>query len=151
MSEYVSRVAIMVGLPCSGKSTLAKQLTVSPLHTVVVCPDTIRLALHGQQFIPEAEPMVWAIAQVMVNTLLEQGYAVIIDATNTTRERRRMWTQLSRKWGPVTIHWVRASVDECKRRNAELRRLNPAIIDRMMAQFETPSDTEGIIIEHYAQ
>src|SRR4051812_30122694 len=83
---------VTVGLPRSGKTTWA-QSTGHP----IVCPDAIRLALHGQRFVPEAEPYVWAIAQTMVMALFLAGHkTVILDATNTTKERRKMW--VSRNW-----------------------------------------------------
>ena len=77
----------MVGLPRSGKSTWAKKAG----HPIV-SPDAIRLALHGQRFISEAEPFVWAIAKAMVRALFLAGHsAVILDATNNTRKRRDEW------------------------------------------------------------
>lgn len=77
----------MVGLPRSGKSTWAKEQGYP-----VVCPDEIRLALHGHRFISLAEPFVWAIAEVMVRALFGAGHErVILDATNTTRAARNRW------------------------------------------------------------
>ena len=76
-----------VGLPRSGKSTWAKQSGLP-----VVCPDAIRLALHGEAFIDLAEPFVWAIAKTMVRALFEAGHdAVVLDACNATAKRRADW------------------------------------------------------------
>lgn len=76
-----------VGLPYSGKSNWAINQGFP-----VVCPDKIRLALHAQRYEPLAEPMVWAIAKVMVRALFYAGHAkVILDATNTTSNRRDDW------------------------------------------------------------
>jgi predicted kinase len=77
----------MVGLPYSGKSTSA-----ATVGAPIVCPDAIRAALHGHKFIPEAEPMVWAVAKTMVRALFMAGHEVVVlDATNTTRARRSEW------------------------------------------------------------
>lgn len=77
----------MVGLPQSGKTTWAKARGFP-----VVCPDSIRLALHGQRYERLAEPMVWAIAKVMVRALFLAGHnTVILDSTNTTRKHRDEW------------------------------------------------------------
>jgi predicted kinase len=82
----------MVGLPYSGKSFKAKQLAAP-----IVCPDTIRVALHGKKFVPAAEPYVWAIAKTMVKALFLAGHdCVVLDATNTTVDRRAEW--LSKDW-----------------------------------------------------
>lgn len=85
----------MVGLPRSGKSTWARRAG----HPIV-SPDAIRLALHGQRFIAETEPFVWAIAKAMVRALFLAGHsAVILDATNNTRKRRDEWK--SKDWETV--------------------------------------------------
>lgn len=81
-----------VGLPYSGKSTWAKVQ-----QCPVVCPDAIRLALHGQRFNILMEPYVWVIAKTMVRALFLAGHnRVILDATNTTEKRRAEW--LSDDW-----------------------------------------------------
>jgi predicted kinase len=81
-----------VGLPRSGKTTWART-TQHP----IVNPDSIRLALHGQPYYAGAEPMVWAVAKLMVKALFGAGHkTVVLDATNTTRGRRDAWR--SRSW-----------------------------------------------------
>ena len=83
----MNKLILTVGVPRSGKSTWARKQG----HPIVN-PDSIRLALHGQAFIKEAEPHVWAIAKTMVNALFLAGHdTVILDATNTTRKRRDEW------------------------------------------------------------
>jgi predicted kinase len=79
-TQAMTKTLIMtVGLPRSGKSTWA----IAQGHPVV-CPDAIRLALHGQPFIATAEPVVWATAKLMVASLFEAGHGVVIlDATNS--------------------------------------------------------------------
>src|SRR4051812_20443404 len=82
---------ILCGLPRSGKTTLANSLS-RERGWPVVCPDAVRLALHGQRFVPEAEAFVWAIAKVMVRALFLAGHDdVVLDATNGTRKRRGEW------------------------------------------------------------
>ena len=59
---------LTVGLPRSGKSTWAAQ-TGWP----IVNRDAIRLALHGQAYIQDAEDMVTAIETYMVKALFGAG------------------------------------------------------------------------------
>lgn len=81
-----------VGLPYSGKSTWAREQG----HPIV-CPDEIRLALHGQRYEPRSEGFVWSIAKVMVRALFGSGHeTVILDACNVSAERRDEW--LSDEW-----------------------------------------------------
>jgi predicted kinase len=87
MTEKQAKLIMMVGLPYSGKSTIAKTF-----KAPIVCPDQIRFALHGQRYVQEAEPMIWAIARVMVTSLFLAGHdTVVLDATNTTKTRRDEW------------------------------------------------------------
>lgn len=83
----MSELIMMVGLPYSGKSTIAK----SYKHPIV-CPDQIRIALHGRRYEPAAEPMVWAMAKIFVRSLFLAGHKqVVLDACSTTSERRDAW------------------------------------------------------------
>lgn len=155
------RLFVLVGLPQSGKSTWA--LANRPAAPIVN-PDSIRIALHGQLFYADAEDFVWATAKLMVRSLFLAGHdSVILDATNTTHKRRKVWQE-----GP----WLRtfvtfspfpgdaletreataddwsAHILECLRRAAETA-LSPshlsglqAAIDRMAERYEPVSMEE---------
>jgi predicted kinase len=70
------------GLPRSGKSTICETLR-KRLGAPVVRRDAIRLALHGQRYLSEAEPMVKAMSLYMIRSLFEAGHEVIVcDETN---------------------------------------------------------------------
>lgn len=130
-------LTVMVGLPRSGKSTLAK----ASGHPMVN-PDSIRLALHGQAFNPAAEPMVWTIATYLVKALFLAGHThVVLDATNVTRRRRQQWR--SAEWD--TVYFVMATpVSVCKARaraNGQMDLL--PVIDRMSRDFEPVAADEG--------
>lgn len=55
------KLAIMCGLPRSGKTTWAKRLERE--GWVRICPDDIRRELHGRPFVKEAESRVWEVAR----------------------------------------------------------------------------------------
>lgn len=79
-----------VGLPRSGKSTWSKSTGLP-----IVNRDSIRLALHGQPFLKEAEDMVTAIEKYMVKSLFLAGHnTVIIDATNLKIRYIKAWKHL---------------------------------------------------------
>lgn len=125
-----NKLILTVGLPRSGKSTWAVAQGVP-----VVSPDAIRLAIHGQPFIPQAEVLVWGIAKVMVRALFLAGHStVIVDATNGTVERRATWKSSS---------WVRTyevfdtPQDECvKRAHATSQEYLVPVIEEMVAKWE---------------
>jgi predicted kinase len=130
MSNEKAALIVLHGLPRSGKSTWARA-TGFP----IVCPDAVRLAIHGQAFIQSAEPFVWATAHAMTAALFLAGHqAVVLDATNGTRKRRRDW--LSPKWRTV-FHAIDTPKSMCLERalvegNLELA----AVIERMAASWE---------------
>ena len=128
MDEH--RLICMMGLPRSGKTTIARALGYP-----IVNRDSIRLALHGKRFQKEAEPMVKAIAIVMVRALFRAGHTtVIVDETNTTRARRDFWCD--KAWTTEFLH-VPTPPEECRLRAKQCGQedLMP-IIDSMWAQQE---------------
>lgn len=125
-----------VGLPRSGKSTWA-----SASGHPVVNPDSIRLALHGQAFIGDAEPMVWAIAKYMVKALFLAGHdVVVLDATNTTKARRDEWK--SRAWKrEFVVFDIPADVCASRAERGGMQVLVP-VIARMADAYESVGPDE---------
>lgn len=121
---------LLIGLPRSGKSTYARG------HGApIVNPDSIRLAIHGHAFIGQSEILVWPIAMLMVRALFEAGHCeVILDATNTTKERRKFWK--SKSW-QVECKEFLTQADVCIARAGESGRFDLVpVIERMAATFE---------------
>ena len=125
---------LTVGLPRSGKSTWAR-MTDYP----IVNPDSIRLSLHGQAFFGPAEPMVWAIAHVMVEALFKAGHrTVVLDAANVTKRRRAEWR--SKEWNCDYVCF-KTDKETCieRARASEHLDLIP-IIERMAKNLEWPEE-----------
>ena len=132
------KVILLVGLPRSGKSTWARRVGVP-----IVNPDSVRLALHGQAFIVEAEPMVWSMAQYMLRALLLAGHDhVIVDATNTSVKRREMWISRTGEWETYYRH-IDTPLDVCISRAGDNQPLIEAI-HRMNNSYEPVTIEEGI-------
>jgi predicted kinase len=128
----------MVGLPRSGKTTYA--LT---LGYPVVQPDAIHLAIHGQRFLPIAEPLVWAIANVMVRALFLAGHnTVVLDATNVSRKRRDEWKDAS--W-EREFRVVDTLLDTCLDRAGDDLEMHQAI-NRMFRDWEPVGEDEGPLV-----
>ncbi|MGZ3714574.1 MAG: AAA family ATPase [Ktedonobacterales bacterium] len=143
-------LAIMCGLPRSGKTTTAKRLeSLTPGYQWTrVSPDEIRLALHGEKYLPLAEPFVWAIAEVMARTLLLGDRRVLIDATNITKNNRALWVKLARDFDlPLQIFLVETEKVECMKR-AYYTNFDPAIVERMAEQYERPTHDEGRLLRY---
>jgi predicted kinase len=125
-----------VGLPRSGKSTWARNN-----NFPMVNPDSIRLAVHGQDFVKDAEKMIWTMAHYMVKALFIAGHdKVILDATNTTFTQRESWR--SPLW-TRTYEIFSASPSTCiDRAKKDQREDLVPIIKHMAEQFEPVEDDE---------
>jgi predicted kinase len=126
----MKKLIMTVGLPRSGKSTWAKKQNLP-----IVNPDAIRLSVHGQPFLKEAESLVWTIAKYMTKSLFLAGHErIILDATNLTKKRRKEWED--DMW-EIEYKYFNTSPEECKRRalNTDKAYLLP-VIDRMIESAE---------------
>lgn len=113
MTTTKPELIAMMGLPRSGKSTIVKYL-MHELGCPVVRRDAIRLALHGERFVSEAEPMVKAMSLYMIRSLFLAGHqTVICDETNYSRAARD--SIKSKDWNTV-FYEVTTNVDVCKER-----------------------------------
>ncbi len=130
----MKKIHLTVGLPRSGKTTWARKQNVP-----IINPDSIRLALHGKRFEPLAEGFVWAITYVMVRALLLAGHdIVVVDATNITQKRRRLWIQTFQNPDcEVLFHFMATSKAKCIKRAEAIndKEIIP-IIEKMAEQFE---------------
>ena len=143
----MNTLIVTVGLPRSGKSTWALA-TSKQLHCPVVNPDAVRLAVTGQRFIRAAEPTVWMVVRYMVRALFHAGHkTVILDATNTTKSRRKFWLDEAKhgNYGDSAVMFVTFDTDPhtCKQRAIEsnMADLLP-VIDSMHESFEELDDSE---------
>lgn len=125
---------MLVGLPRSGKSTIARTLREEKGYPTVN-PDSIRIALHGQFFYKDAEPFVWAIAKTMVRSLFIAGHGIVVlDATNTTKERRKYWED--EDW-EIHYYVVTTRKSICIDRAKILNRLDLIpVIEKMYKEYE---------------
>lgn len=124
---------MMVGLPMSGKSTVAGKL--SKEHGwPVVCPDNVRLALHGKPYIREREQEVWSIVRVMVKALFLSGHdRVILDSTNITATNRAQWN--NENWARFYVR-VPTDAQVCLERARKLNKTLITVIKRMDEMFD---------------
>lgn len=132
----MNTLILTIGLPRSGKTTYARQSGYP-----MVNPDAIRLALHGERFKSEAEPMVCTIARYMVDALFKAGHSIVVlDATNTTRNRRDEW--INKRWARCFITMT-ADKDICMTRANDDKDLDiMPIIEKMHDQFEPAAKDE---------
>jgi len=118
----VATLHLMVGLPCSGKTTLAQKLE-SEKAALRLTPDEWQVRLFGQDAEePEhntrhtlIEAMLWNIA----SRALELGTNVILDFGFWAREEREDYRSRAAKLGAASeVHFLDVPADELLRRLA---------------------------------
>ncbi len=152
MTGTIPSLIMLIGIPCSGKSTLAKSLDCEGY--TVLSSDEIRWRLFGKDCFPayekEREKIRRAVQRVIreeAKELLENGRSVVIDATNLNRKKRRKLLSFFQD----TPSYKRAillvtSPEVCKERNHSRPRAKRAPDENMnelLRQFEIPIMGEG--------
>lgn len=81
--EIPQFVIFMIGVPCSGKSTVAKDIASKNPLFKIVSRDAIRTMLYGEyKMISEDEKMISDIQDKIVKEILKSGRSVILDNTH---------------------------------------------------------------------
>lgn len=137
-------VVIMVGLPGSGKTSIAKNMAKLNPKTVHIESDAIRDELfNGKQGREETNKVFEEMFRRTVKAVKE-GYNVVYDATNVSyKDRRRLVNSLPKDVKKL-CYTVATPIDVCKERNS--KRENPVpedVIDRMARRFCYPLKSEG--------
>lgn len=90
----MSKLIILQGPPCSGKSTWARQEAAGKDDVVIVSKDEIRHSL-GDYWIPRRENLVADIERYMLKHSIQMGFTVICDGLNMSEDRIRLLKQVA--------------------------------------------------------
>lgn len=140
---------MMMGLPASGKSTVANKLSVE-LSATIQSSDNIRIELFGKDYIynPSDNPQVFGLLNDRIIDELKSGRNVIFDATNIKmKTRMKMLNMLNMLEINCTkvCYYVVKPIDQCLLDNEH--RLDgyvmPDDILKMYSQLEIPYYYEG--------
>lgn len=98
------KVVVMVGLPGSGKSYLARTVA-KRTPAVVLDSDAMRGVLFGEpKHTMREHARLFPALHVLMERLLERGNTVIVDATNLKEAHRRPYHKIAEKYGaPVVL------------------------------------------------
>ncbi len=148
------KLILLIGLPGSGKSSLAQQLLAAEPKLVLISTDNIRRHLFGDEAIQGPWFLIWQevqrqFQQAVVQISQGMAHSAIYDATNAQRRHRREVITLARASGftHITGLWVDTPVWLCLARNEQRDRQVPEeAIFRMHRQLRdaSPNVNEGI-------
>lgn len=137
-------VFIMVGIPASGKSTIAAAIA-KEFDAVIVESDDIRERRFGKPNFTKAEnAYVFDEVHRRIAKAIADGKNVIVDATNIYKRSRTDALAAATKAGRTYAIHCDTPTDICLKRNKGRKREVPdAVIRRMTHQLTTPSVSEG--------
>lgn len=139
----MSKLYMMIGLPASGKSTIAKEISESE-GAIIVSSDEIRKELLGDINDQSNNKLVFKEVEKRIIEGLKVGN-VIYDATNINYKKRMAFLQKLNKLEVEKIAvLVVVPYEECLSRNKDRERTIPKeVITRMYHNFYVPQYFEG--------
>lgn len=140
----MTKLFLMIGLPASGKSTLAEQIAKSE-DAEIVSSDNIRKELYGDENIQGDNNKVFRILQERIINGLKNNKNMIYDATNISYKTRMAFLQRLNKLEVEKIAiMVATPYEDCLIRNSQRERKVPEeVIKRMYNNFYVPQYFEG--------
>lgn len=138
---------MMVGVPGSGKSYIAKQLS-EALHMPVLSSDYFRGVISGDENDQSVSKEAWQMVYDHAEEAIMRGQSVIVDGTHANGERRRQDAALYHIFGARTVSavYVMTSLETALSRNQSRSRVVPDfVIKRMYRALEedSPSPEDG--------
>jgi predicted kinase len=149
----MASVIILIGVPASGKSSLAEQMLRasnqnSQTRTQLISPDRIRASLYGSAAIQGDWAEIWVQVQQEFANASKLQQSVIYDATNYSREYRQNIICLAKEhdFKPITGIWLNLPLWICLARNDTRDRQVPedVVVDMYRTlSYSPPSLSEG--------
>lgn len=126
-------VAMMIGVPGSGKSTVARQIS-ELLNIAVLSSDECRKEISGDANDQSVSREAWAMVYDRARQSIESGRSVIIDGIHTNVEMRRRDIQQYKQFGARAVVgiYIQTDVATCIDRNENRDRVVPEFVIRNM-------------------
>jgi len=134
------RIVVLVGLPGCGKSTYLEQFS------GVLSSDAIRKLLADDETDQGANDRVFETLRYLLRHRLALGRPVTyIDATNLTREERRVYLGIGQSFGcEMEAVFFDVPLAVCRERNSRRQRVVPEeAMERLAAKLTPPTVAEG--------
>ena len=144
IQSCISKIIVMCGLPCSGKSTISKELA-EKYNAIIFSSDELRVEMFGDVNDQEHNQELFVELHKRIKDCLSNGKSAIYDACNINYKRRMAFLAELKNIPCEKVCVVIATpYEECLRRNAERDRKVPEhVITRMYHNFNIPYWYEG--------
>lgn len=139
----MSKLIMMVGLPASGKSTLAKKLA-STYSAKILSSDEIREELFNDINHQSSNSKVFEVMNTRAKHLLNQGENIVYDATNINRKRRVHLIKHELKADENIVYYINTPLSKCLYNDSQRERsVGYEVIDKMYRTLQIPTKLEG--------
>lgn len=140
----IPKLALMVGVPASGKSKKAREMTTED-YDKIVSSDEIRQEFYGKKYKKENNAHVFGIFNKRINQYLSDGQNVIADATNITiKDRKKILNYVNGIKCVKEVYLMLKDVNDCREDNSLRKNTVPDdIIDQFVRKFQVPFYEEG--------
>jgi predicted kinase len=146
-------LVMLVGIPCSGKSTYAKKLKTIPYwsNSVILSTDSYiekeakRMGLTYNQVFDDVIDNATRELELQLIMAKDKGKDIIWDQTNLTiKSRRKKLSKLPSFYRRGVVYFEVSLEEALKRNKAREGKFIPeSILKRMYHQFEVPTISEG--------
>jgi predicted kinase len=139
----MSKLIVLVGLPASGKSTLAEEISLKET-AVIMSSDELRKEIFNDVNHQADNNDLFKELNLRINNLLSQGKNVIYDATNLNRKRRMHLINHEIKADEKIVYYLNNHVMTSKYRDENReRQVGKDVIHKMYKNLHIPVDNEG--------
>lgn len=139
----MSNFIMLVGLPASGKSTLAEKLSKEE-NAVILSSDEIRKELLNDVNSQDHNVQVFEVMNSRTKELLLKGKNVIYDATNINRKRRMHLINHEIKADEKVVYYLNEHVISTYFRDEDrARTVGREVINKMYKTMQIPVENEG--------
>lgn len=136
---------IFVGIPGSGKTTLANYYSSIVNNSVHISSDAIREELYGSESIQTGGKQVFDVMRKRTINALQSGYTVYYDSYNVdSKTRKRILSWAKQYCENIYAVYVNTPLEECIRRSQlRFRTVNSDIIKNFYDRLSKPNTSEG--------
>lgn len=146
----MKRIILMIGVPGSGKTTLAQKIAEKGWKYINA--DSIRLELYGNAAEQGDKEQVFTLFFTRLEELMMEGVDVIIDNTNLNPKQRKPILERCEKFGysDIQLWLLDIPLELCLERNRSRDRIVPEdIVSNMYVELYKsgrPKRTEGKVV-----